>query len=162
MMSAREELLDALRAEKLLDDDKSGPRWAVMQSLNMLVCTEGKERTVAEYTALLREAGFDRVEGRRTDSPLDAVLAAIEMRNIMREYAAKSSGVTFDLRIGIHTGPVVAGVVGTRRFAYDIWGETVNLRHRRARQDAASSEGHRARGGNQHSAARQRRGHLGL
>ena len=37
-----------LLAEKLLDEDKSGPRWAQMQNLNMLVCTEGKERTLAE------------------------------------------------------------------------------------------------------------------
>ena len=67
-----------LVAEKLLADDRSGPRWAVMQSLNMLVCTEGKERTLGEYAELLKEAGFARVEGRRTDSPLGAVLAVKE------------------------------------------------------------------------------------
>jgi len=33
----------------------------------------------------------------------------------------------FDMRIGINTGPVTAGVVGTRKFAYDIWGDTVNI-----------------------------------
>ena len=64
-----------LIAEKLLDEDKSGPTPAHMQSLNMLVCTEGKERTVSEYAALLREAGFASVESRRTGAPLDAVLA---------------------------------------------------------------------------------------
>ena len=64
-----------LIAEKLLNDDKTGPRWAVLQSLNMLLATEGKERTLAEYTALLQAAGFQQVEGRRTNSPLDAVLA---------------------------------------------------------------------------------------
>src|SRR5262249_38798887 len=64
-----------LVAEKLLDDDRTGPPWAVLQSLNMLVCTEGKERPLAEYAALWQEAGFTRVEGRRTNSPLDAVLA---------------------------------------------------------------------------------------
>ena len=32
-----------------------------------------------------------------------------------------------DRRIGIHTGPVIAGVVGSRKFAYDIWGDTVNM-----------------------------------
>jgi acetylserotonin N-methyltransferase len=46
-----------------------------MQSLNMLVCTEGRERTLAEYAALLRAAGFASIEGRRTGSVLDAVLA---------------------------------------------------------------------------------------
>jgi acetylserotonin N-methyltransferase len=67
-----------LVAEKLLNDDRSGPSWAVLQSLNMLLVTEGKERTLAEYTALLRAAGFSRVEGRRNASPLDAVLAIKE------------------------------------------------------------------------------------
>jgi acetylserotonin N-methyltransferase len=64
-----------LIAEKLLDDDKSGPRWAQFQNLNMLVCTEGKERTLAEYQALLKRAGFAEAIGCRTTSPLDAVLA---------------------------------------------------------------------------------------
>jgi acetylserotonin N-methyltransferase len=64
-----------LVAEKLLLDDHTGPRWAHMQNLNMLTCTEGKERTLAQYGALLREAGFADVQGRRTPAPLDAVLA---------------------------------------------------------------------------------------
>ena len=64
-----------LIAEKLLATDKSGPRWAQMQSLNMLTCTEGKERTLAEYKLLLAQAGFADVRGAVTDSPLDAILA---------------------------------------------------------------------------------------
>lgn len=64
-----------LIAEKLLNADKSGPHWAQMQSLNMLVCTEGKERTLAEYAALLERVGFREVQGRTTNAPLDAILA---------------------------------------------------------------------------------------
>lgn len=64
-----------LVAERLLDGDKAGPVPALMQSLNMLVCTEGKERTEAEYAALLTGAGFRSVQARRTASPLDAILA---------------------------------------------------------------------------------------
>jgi acetylserotonin N-methyltransferase len=64
-----------LIAEKLLDEDKSGPTPVHMQSLNMLVCTEGRERTLTEYAALLREAGFASVEGRHTGALVDAVLA---------------------------------------------------------------------------------------
>lgn len=64
-----------LIAEKLLDEDKSGPLAAHLQSLNMLVCTEGRERTLTEYATLLRDSGFVAVEGRRTGAPLDAVLA---------------------------------------------------------------------------------------
>ena len=64
-----------LIAEKLLDDDKRGPRWAQMQNLNMLTCTEGKERTFSEYEALLKQVGFSQVSGAKTPAPLDAVLA---------------------------------------------------------------------------------------
>ena len=64
-----------LVAEKLLLDDGSGPSWAQMQDLNMLTCADGRERTLAEYEALLRQAGFAEVAGRRTSAPLDAILA---------------------------------------------------------------------------------------
>ncbi|MBL8233878.1 MAG: homocysteine methyltransferase [Bryobacterales bacterium] len=64
-----------LIAERLLHPDKTGPVTALMQSLNMLCCTEGKERTLTEYEALLREAGFGHVEGAITGTVLDAVIA---------------------------------------------------------------------------------------
>lgn len=64
-----------LIAEALLEEDASGPVHAQMQSLNMLICTEGRERSAAEYRALLEECGFSDVEARRTGAPLDAVLA---------------------------------------------------------------------------------------
>jgi acetylserotonin N-methyltransferase len=64
-----------LIAEKLLEADKSGPTGAHMQSLNMLICTEGKERTLEEYAVLLHAAGFGEVQGRLTGAPIDAVLA---------------------------------------------------------------------------------------
>jgi len=61
-----------LIAEKLLDDTNVA---AHMQSLNMLVSTDGRERTSAEYEALLKSAGFSKVECCRTGTPLDAILA---------------------------------------------------------------------------------------
>jgi acetylserotonin N-methyltransferase len=64
-----------LIAEKLLTDEKDGPRWAQLQDLNMLTCTEGRERTLGEYDSLLRKIGFTEVTGCRTASPLDSVLA---------------------------------------------------------------------------------------
>ena len=64
-----------LVAEKMLNADKTGPRWAQMQNLNMLTCTEGKERTLIEYEELLVKSGFTEVQGCVTPSPLDAILA---------------------------------------------------------------------------------------
>jgi acetylserotonin N-methyltransferase len=64
-----------LIAEKLLQEDRSGSVTTHMQSLNMLICTEGRERTLTEYSTLLRAAGFSRVDGRVTGAPLDVVLA---------------------------------------------------------------------------------------
>lgn len=64
-----------LVAERLLGEEKIGPLPALTQSLNMLVCVEGKERTLSEYEALLREAGFIGIHSQKTGALLDAMLA---------------------------------------------------------------------------------------
>src|SRR3984885_2022486 len=64
-----------LLSEKLLNDEKTGPISAQLQSLNMLVCTEGKERSLGEFRVLLESAGFTQVRGCVTGAPLDAVFA---------------------------------------------------------------------------------------
>jgi acetylserotonin N-methyltransferase len=64
-----------LVAERLLYPFKDGPLAANLQSLNMLVVMEGKERTAAEYEALLRDAGFRNFQARWTGRLLDAMLA---------------------------------------------------------------------------------------
>jgi acetylserotonin N-methyltransferase len=61
-----------LIAEKLLDETYVSGH---MQSLNMLIVTEGRERSSEEYAALLHTAGFSNVESRRTGTPVDAILA---------------------------------------------------------------------------------------
>ncbi|WP_296317391.1 adenylate/guanylate cyclase domain-containing protein [Winogradskyella sp. UBA3174] len=65
------------------------------------------------------------------DQAKEMVLAAKEMNDFVAN--AKLDDITtaaFDIRIGINTGPVVAGVVGTKKFAYDIWGDAVNIASR--------------------------------
>ncbi|XP_046869755.1 acetylserotonin O-methyltransferase [Hypomesus transpacificus] len=64
-----------LLVEALLHEDRSGPLTAQLYSLNMLVQTEGRERTAGEYTSLLSAAGFSSVEVQRTGKIYDAILA---------------------------------------------------------------------------------------
>ena len=61
--------------EKLLHEDGVGQLSANLQSLNMLVVTEGRERKLSEYAQLLNDAGFPEVRGRTTGAWLDAILA---------------------------------------------------------------------------------------
>ena len=62
-------------------------------------------------------------------SPSDMVRAALEIQDFLLHTRAARMDKNlpfFEARVGIHTGPVVAGVVGEKKFAYDIWGDTVN------------------------------------
>lgn len=72
---------------------------------------------------------------------IDLVSAAMDMQHFLHEHRKQrilegKSG--FEARMGIHSGPVVAGIVGTRKFAYDIWGDTVNIA---ARMEETAAKG---------------------
>ncbi len=65
----------------------------------------------------------------KTSEPKDVVKAALEMQAFIEARHKKLKALgrpAFQMRVGIHTGPVVAGIVGVKKFQYDIWGDTVN------------------------------------
>jgi len=64
---------------------------------------------------------------------LEVVMAGIEMQHFIQARKAerdKLNQVGFEMRVGIHSGPVVAGIVGVKKFQYDVWGDTVNIANR--------------------------------
>ena len=69
---------------------------------------------------------------RDKENPINSVLAALQIQEVMRlnQETSTSEDKEWELRIGLHTGDVIAGVIGAKRIAYDIWGNTVNVANR--------------------------------
>lgn len=67
---------------------------------------------------------------RSTSHPVDAVLACFELVRAAQEIAQRGDRAKWQVRVGVHTGPAVAGVVGIHKFAFDIWGDSVNFASR--------------------------------
>ena len=80
--------------------------------------------------------GYMAVAGALTESEKHTELcveAGLRILQFMKEYIKKrkEEGKEFwDVRIGIHRGPLIAGVIGNKKFAYDVWGDTVNIASR--------------------------------
>ncbi|PCJ88194.1 MAG: hypothetical protein COA57_03700 [Flavobacteriales bacterium] len=70
---------------------------------------------------------------RNKTNPVDVALAALEIQQFMKKLKKEKEEKgekPWEIRIGIHTGELTAGVIGMRRFSYDVWGDTVNVANR--------------------------------
>jgi class 3 adenylate cyclase len=91
------------------------------------VARHGVEKLKTIGDAYLAVAGLPQADAHHV---LNACLAALEMLEVVAKIRSEREKLRlpfFELRIGIHTGPVIAGVVGRRRFTYDVWGDAVNV-----------------------------------
>ena len=91
-----------------------------------------KIKTIGD--AYLAVAGLPAANALQTEH---AVRAALEISTYMTERRKKVGEKTFHVRIGLHTGSVIAGIVGIKKFAYDVWGDTVNMAARMEQNSVA-------------------------
>jgi adenylate cyclase len=118
---------------------------ARMKAYEIVACLN---QLFSEFDKLAEEVGIEKIKtigdsymavcGLPTPRPNHARMAARFALDMVAATARLRSRlpVPFTIRVGLHSGPVMAGVIGTRKFAYDVWGDTVNVA---ARMEAASA-----------------------
>jgi adenylate cyclase len=124
---------------------------SISSELDPTVLVAELNRLLSRFDALCEEAGVEKIKtigdaylavgglpGTRPDHVAATADLAVGMLDAIRELG-EGPGPGWRIRIGIHTGPVVAGVIGTRKFVYDVWGDTVNIA---SRLEAAAEPNH--------------------
>ncbi len=116
-----------MHAEKLTAADLVSELDACFRAFDGIVGKYGLEKIKTIGDAYMAVCGLP---DKRMHVPENAIYAALEMQAFIMDRSrqfAKSGLTTFEMRAGIHSGSVVAGVVGERKFQYDVWGDTVNI-----------------------------------
>jgi adenylate cyclase len=118
----------------------------IAEEINTEVLIDELDKFFFHFDSVVEKYGIEKIktigdaymcaggipEKNRTN-PVEVILAAIEMKAYMNELKETSEleGMkNWDIRVGIHTGTVVAGVIGQKKLSYDIWGDTVNTASR--------------------------------
>jgi class 3 adenylate cyclase len=119
---------------------------AMAEKMSPQALVEDLNTCFSEFDRIVEEFGIEKIktigdaymaagglEGKDKDHTYRVIQAALKMRDFIEEGKAKKieAGLPyFEIRLGIHTGGVVAGIVGVKKFQYDIWGDTVNTASR--------------------------------
>jgi class 3 adenylate cyclase len=95
----------------------------LFSAFDLLVARFGLEKIKTIGDCYMVAAGVPAARADHADAIADLALAMLEILAARNE----ATGASLRLRIGIHSGPVIAGVIGKSRFLYDLWGDTVNI-----------------------------------
>ncbi len=90
----------------------------------------GVEKIKTIGDAYMCATGIPKSDGAHAQQLIEFAKAMIQEMNALNQENRAKGLPSWDIRIGIHSGPLIAGVVGEKKFAYDIWGDTVNLASR--------------------------------
>lgn len=116
-----------IATEKLAAEEIVGLLHEYFTAFDRIVSRYGLEKMKTIGDSYMFVSGMP---DRRPSHPVDAVLAALEMVETVRSMARPNEGIEWQMRVGLHTGPVIAGVVGIHKFAFDVWGDSVNFSSR--------------------------------
>ena len=114
-------LSEQMSAEQIVSEINT-----VYSAFDRIVTKYGVEKIKTIGDSYMCAGGLPTINTTHAENVLDA---AIEMRDFIIEHKRRretQGEIGFDIRLGVHSGPVVAGIVGLKKFAYDIWGDTVN------------------------------------
>ena len=117
-------------AEKLLPEQLVQEIDEFFTAFDLIMEKNGIEKIKTIGDAYMAASGLPAVNDTHALDMVNAAVDIIEYMEVQRQIRIAANRPVFDIRIGIHTGPVVAGIVGHKKFAYDIWGDAVNLASR--------------------------------
>lgn len=114
----------------------------IAEQMNPEILVDELDKFFFKFDSLVEEFNIEKIKTigdaymaaggipeRNRTNPVEVVMAAISIMQYMKQLK-KDNEYFWDLRIGIHTGPVIAGVVGQKKLSYDIWGDSVNIASR--------------------------------
>jgi class 3 adenylate cyclase/HAMP domain-containing protein len=124
-----------LSTEKLAAEDLVHQLNDYFTAFDQITTRYGIEKLKTIGDSYMCVSGLPR---RNPSHPVDMILAAFEMVHAVEELGRKEGSPRWSVRVGIHSGPVIAGVVGIKKFAFDVWGESVNYSSRMESSGAAN------------------------
>jgi len=118
----------------------------IVEGMNSSSVMDELDEIIVEFEAIVARYKIEKIKTigdtymcaggipvKNITNPIDVVMAAIEMRNFLRNYEIEKRGINkriWDLKIGVHSGSVTAAISGRRKINYDIKGDTVNIASR--------------------------------